>query len=83
MRFATFAEIAWLAIRFCVVSANGRAISSTSAMPRRCGQNFENSSSGGCAVINVTMRPMKTGMVESSNATTRPAANNPANRPFA
>ena len=29
------------------------------------------------------MRPMKTGMVESSSATTKPAANNATNRPFA
>src|SRR5262249_36076768 len=83
MRFDTLAEIAWLAIRFCVVSASGRATSSTAAMPRRCGQNFANSSSGGLAVISVTMRPMNTGMVESSSATTKPAANNAANRPFA
>src|SRR5262249_37262789 len=72
MRFDTLAEIAWFAIRFCAASASGRAISSTSAIPRRCGQNFANSSSGGLAVINVTMRPMNTGMVESSSATTRP-----------
>src|SRR6266404_2007870 len=51
--------------------------------PSRCGQNFANSSSGGLAVINVTMRPMNTGMVESSSATTKPAANKAANRPFA
>src|SRR5262249_25250007 len=37
----------------------------------------------GLAVINVTMRPMNTGMVESSSATTRPAANKAANKPFA
>src|SRR3954463_5653570 len=29
------------------------------------------------------MRPMKTGMVESSSATTKPAANNATNKPFA
>src|SRR5262245_40840702 len=46
IRFDTLAEIAWLAIRFCAVSASGRAISSTNAMPRRCGQNFANSSWG-------------------------------------
>ncbi len=45
-------------------------------MPRRCGQNRANSSSGGFDVISVTMRPMKIGMVESSSATTKPAANN-------
>ncbi len=83
MRLDTFAEIAWFAIRFCAVSASGRAISSTSAIARRCGQNFANSSSGGLAVINVTMRPMNTGMVESSSATTKPAANRAANTPFA
>ncbi len=83
MRFDTLAEIAWFAIRFCAVSAIGRAISSTTAIPSRCGQNFANSSSGGLAVIKVTMRPMNTGMVESSSATTKPAANNAANRPFA
>ena len=83
MRFDTLAEIAWLASRFCAVSASGRAISSTSAMPRRCGQNFANSSSGGLEVISVTMRPMNTGIVESSSATTKPAANSAANRPFA
>src|SRR5215831_11038110 len=83
MRFDTLAEIAWFAIRFCVVSAIERAISSTTAIPSRCGQNFANSSSGGLAVINVTMRPMNTGMVESSSATTKPAANNAANTPFA
>ena len=83
MRLDTFAEIAWFAIRFCAVSASGRAISSTSAIARRCGQNFANSSSGGLAVINVTMRPMNTGMVESSSATTKPAANRAANKPFA
>jgi hypothetical protein len=83
MRFDTFAEIAWLAIRFCAVSASGRATSSTKAMPRRCGQNRANNSSGGLAVINVMMRPMNTGMVESSKATTSPAANKAANRPFA
>src|SRR5262245_61980911 len=83
IRFDTLAEIAWLAIRFCVVSASGRAISSTSAMPKRCGQNFANSSCGSPAVIKVTIRPMNTGTVESSSATTNPAANNAANRPFA
>src|SRR6266566_2537744 len=82
MRFDTLAEIAWFA-RFCAVSAIGRATSSTNAIPNRCGQNFANSSSGGLAVINVTMRPMNTGMVESSSATTKPAANKAANRPFA
>jgi hypothetical protein len=30
MRFDTLAEMAWFAIRFCVVSAIGRAISRTS-----------------------------------------------------
>src|SRR5262249_43754157 len=83
MRFDTLAEIAWLAIRFCVVSASGRATSSTSAMPTRCGQNFANSSSGGLAVISVTMRPMNTGMVESSSATTKPAGTTAPNRPSA
>src|SRR5262252_6554071 len=83
MRLETLAEIAWFAIRFCAVSAIGRATSSTNAIAKRCGQNFANSSSGGLAVISVTMRPMNTGMVESSNATTKPAANNAANRPFA
>src|SRR5262249_56496792 len=34
-------------------------------------------------VITVTMRPMNTERVESSSATTKPAANNAANRPFA
>ena len=83
MRFDTLAAIAWLAIRFCEACASGRATSSTTAMPRRCGQNVANSSRGGVAVIKVTMRPMKTGMVESSSATTKPAANNATNRPFA
>ena len=32
-------------------------------------------SSGWCRVISVTMRPMNTGMVESSSATTKPATN--------
>ena len=83
MRFETLAAIAWLAIRFCEACAIGRAISSTTAIPRRCGQNVANSWSGGVSVIRVTMRPMKTGMVESSSATTKPAANNATNRPFA
>ena len=82
MRFDTLADTAWLAIRFCVVIANGRAISSTSAMPRRCGQKFANSLSGGLEVISVTMRPMKMGIVESSSATMKPAANSPANSPL-
>src|SRR5258705_7142120 len=81
--FDTLAEIAWFAIRFCAVSASGRAISSTSAMPKRWGQNFANSSCGSPAVINVTIRPMNTGTVESGSATTNPAANKAANRPFA
>ena len=38
MRFDTLAAIAWLASRFCANIASGRAISSTSAMPTRCGQ---------------------------------------------
>src|SRR5437764_6739955 len=83
IRFDTLAEIAWLAIRFCAVSASGRAISSTSAMPKRCGQNFANSSCGLTAVINVTIRPRNTGTLESRSATTKPAANKAANRPFA
>src|SRR5262249_44894079 len=58
-------------------------ISSTSAMPKRCGQNLANSSCGSPVVIKVTIRPMNTGTVESSSATTNPAANNAANRPFA
>ena len=40
MRFDTLAEIAWLASRFCVVSAIGRAISSTSAMPSEMRPEF-------------------------------------------
>jgi len=52
-------------------------------MPIRCGPNRENSSCGGPDVISVTILPMNTGMVESRSATSRPAANKAANRPFA
>jgi hypothetical protein len=38
--------------------------------------------SGGLAVIRVTILPMNTGMVESSSATSKPAANSAANKTF-
>src|SRR5216684_173599 len=74
MRFDTLAEIAWLAIRFCVVSAIGRATSSTSAIPTAHGHNFRNRQSGGLAVTKLTIHAMNDGMVERSSASTKPAA---------
>src|SRR5436305_13725022 len=52
-------------------------------MPKRCGQNFANSSFGLPAVINVTIRHKNTATLEPRSATTKPAANKAANRPFA
>ena len=83
IRLPTLAAIAWLAMMFCEVSASGRSTSSTSAMPSRIGQNAANRVSGGLDVIRVTMRPMNTGISESSSASAKPAANSPANRPLA
>jgi hypothetical protein len=80
MRLATLAAIAWLAMMFCSVSAAGRSTNSTTAIASSSGQNVANKLSGGLAVIKVMMRPMKTGISESSSATAKPAANRPANR---
>ena len=68
---------------FCRVSATGRSTSNTPAIASSSGQNVANRFSGLPAVIKVTMRPMKTGISESSSANTKPAANRPANRPLA
>jgi len=80
MRLPTLAAIAWLATMFCRVSAAGRSTRSTIAIVINSGQAVANRLSGGLVVIKVTMRPMKTGISESSSATAQPAANRPANR---
>ena len=80
MRLATLAAIAWLAMMFCRVSAAGRSTKSTAAIASKNGQNVANRFPGGLPVIKVTMRPMNTGISESSSATAKPAANRPANR---
>jgi hypothetical protein len=68
---------------FCRVSASGRTSSSTIAIATRTGQKFANSSSGLLDVIRPTTRPMNTGIIESSTATTKPAANSAMNNPLA
>ena len=83
MRFDTLAAIAWFISRCWVVMASGRASSSTAAMPASSGQDCANNSSGRECVISVTTLPMNTGMVTSSSATTKPAANKPMNKPLA
>ena len=80
---ATFAEIAWWAIRFCAVSASGRTTSSTAAMPRSTCQDCSHRRAGSLDVTSVTTRPMKTGIIESSSATMNPVANRATNRPLA
>jgi hypothetical protein len=82
-RFWTFAEIAWLATIFCAVIASGRATMTSSAMPSSRCQDCANSRSGALAVTKVTRRPMNTGIIESSSATTRPTANSAVNSPLA
>ena len=52
-------------------------------MPSSASQLSAHSVSGWLDVTSVTMRPMNTGMVESSRATIRPATNSAANRPLA
>jgi hypothetical protein len=79
----TLAEIAWLATRFWPVCASGRTTSSTAAMPMRVRQDSSHSRVGSLDVTRLTTRPMNTGIIESSNATTNPTANSAANRPFA
>ena len=69
---ATLTAIAWLLTRFCAICASGRSSSSTTAMPSSIGQFSVHSVSGWLDVTRVTMRPMNTGMVESSSATIKP-----------
>ena len=83
MRFDTLAEIAWLDSRFCVVSAIGRNTSKVSAIASSSGQKSASSVCGALVVISVITRPMKIGIIVSSNATTKPTANKAMNSPFA
>ena len=83
MRLVTFAAIAWLASRFCAVSARGRSRSSTTAMPIRRNPCSANSVAGLALVTSVTTRPMKRGIIVSMIATMNPATNSAANSGFA
>ena len=79
---ATLAAIAWFMTRFCAVSASGRPISSTAAMPSSIGSDSASSLSGWLEVTSVTTRPIKTGMVASSSATMKPVMNSSDEQPF-
>jgi len=80
----TLAAIAWLAMMFCMVSA-GRAQAPGAPPPSSvaAARRSRTGLSGRPAVIKVMMRPMNTGISESSSASAKPAANRPANRPLA
>ncbi len=73
--------IAWLVIRFCTSIAAGRTTSRTSAMASSCGHESCNTACGVRLDTIVTTRPTKTGIVVSSSATTRPAANSATTKP--
>ena len=75
--------IAWLVIRFCRLSAKGRATSRMSAMPTSCGQLSCSSEPGSWPETRATTRPIKTGIVVSRIATIKPATKSAATRCFA
>jgi hypothetical protein len=79
----TLAEIAWLATRFWPVSASGRATSSTAAMPSSVSHDVSHSRAGSLEVTKLMIRPMNTGIIESSSATRNPVMNSATNRPLA
>ena len=72
--------IAWLVMSACSSSAEGRSTSSTTAMPMSLGQSSRSNSPGAWVETRVTTRPMKTGMLASSSATTKPAMNSATTR---
>ena len=70
--------MAWLVTRYCASKADGRASSSTAAMPRSWCPASWNSVAGVPVETRDVTRPMNTGIVVSSRATSRPVANKAA-----
>jgi len=83
MRLETLAAIAWFISKCWMVNAAGRKTSRTIAMPSSHDQEVASSISGLLSVTSVTTLPMKTGIITSSSATTKPMANRPMNSAFA
>ena len=81
IRLVSPGAIAWFVTRYCAKIAAGRSTSSTAAMPISCGAASRSRLCGSCAVISETTRPRKTGIVASSSATAKPAANRHEHEP--
>src|SRR5262252_53523 len=70
-------------MRYRSRAMNGRATSTTSAMPASIGQVAARNRSGGTVVTSVTMRPMNQGTALSVSATNNSTTNRATNSHFA
>ena len=70
--------ITWLVTMFCASSAIGRSTSSTPAIASSVAPERGNNSLGSVCDTIPTTRPMNTGIMVSSDATSRPVANSVA-----